>query len=111
MDDDIDDTGKKSNTPLVIGTVVLAVVVLLVMGFALIRKPSMVSPLPEEEGDVRVIFVSPEPSATVSASIEASPSGTPKSTVKPRTSPATSPKATPKTSPSGTASPSATPKS
>ncbi|KKP59749.1 MAG: Proline-threonine-rich repeat protein [Candidatus Gottesmanbacteria bacterium GW2011_GWA1_34_13] len=93
---------QKGHKMLVVTIILIVILLVLVLGASLLQKPKLVSPLAEDSNSVRVIFVSPEASASVSAQPSVSVSATPKS----------SPKATPKSTPkaSSSASPSATPR-
>ena len=86
---------------LFIRVLVIAMVIGLIVGGGILvfRKQPLISPISQDEnGDVRVIFISPKPSETSVAS----------SSVTLKTSPKPTPKSLPKTSSS--ASPSASPK-
>lgn len=116
MDEALDNGAKRKNL-IIIGAVLFIVVVLIFVGLSLLRKPALVSPLPEDEtGDVRVIFVTPEPSVEVEASAtpsatpkgspKASPKATPQTKASPKATPAGSPTSTPAGSPKASSSPS-----
>lgn len=109
---------------LVTGLVIL-LIVLVLSAFYLFRPQNLVTPIPEGENGVRIVFVTPEPtflpSPTATASASATPRTSPRASVRasaratprastavsgsPRTSPTTS--TTPRPSSSTTASPNA----
>ncbi|KKS54612.1 MAG: hypothetical protein UV61_C0003G0086 [Candidatus Gottesmanbacteria bacterium GW2011_GWB1_43_11] len=69
---------QKNMWGVVVGVIILVLLILFIVAL-MFKKPKIVSPLPETEDDVRVIFVSPKPS-TIESSPETSPSATPKTT-------------------------------
>lgn len=97
----------KEKPLILVGVILVVLLTIIVVGAVIFSRPRLVSPLSEEAGDVKVIFVSP--STEASATNVSSPSATPKaSNEAPKSSPKASPKASVK--PSGSpASPSATP--
>ncbi len=87
---------------------VAVVVLILLIGYVIVsalRRPGLVSPLAEDDGEgVRVIFVSPQSSeppavASPAAAETATPTPTATPTATPKTSPSATPVASPKASP------------
>lgn len=107
MDEGVNIVTPNQKNPLTLVVVVAGLILLSIGGIIFIRKSGTVSPLAEDD-EVRIIFVSPETSATTSANINtestpsASPKTSPKTTPKPSplASPSTTPQATPSASPS-----------
>lgn len=98
---------------IILGVVGLVLVLLIGASLLLLRRPATISPLGESDGGVRVIFVSPEPSASISATplASASASATPRASSAARATPRSTPRASsqassPSSSPTGRTSPS-----
>ncbi len=105
MDESLGENNNKRNVVIIVGVLAILIGLIIVAGTMLFKNANVVSPIPDMENGVRVIFVSPEPSSSDSAELQASPSATPKGT--PKSSPKPSPKASakPKATPDSSASP------